>query len=456
MAGIGYELRKLLQRDSLLALIRAYAYAGLISSGPWVLSILGMLAIGVLSFSIDRPDVLITRFQVTVTNLICYSLILTGFFQLSFTRFVADRLFEKKDDIVVANYQGVLIVVIALAGSLALLAGIFLFQNETILYRLLLISSFVVLCMIWIATVFLSGIKQYLAIVFLYLIGYSTSVLLTLALRSMGTEGLLFGFLIGQIVLFLAMHGIIIRNFPTSLGVSFDAMSKKMRYPALMWIGFLYNLGAWADKIIFWYWPPTSVPIIGPLRASVIYDLPVFMAYLAIIPGMAIFLVRIETDFVDHYNGFYSAVRSGGSLQTIENHRNGMVETVRLGLFEIAKIQTIASLLLFVIGEPLLRVLQISQLYLPLLYVQVIAAGFQVLFLSILTVYFYLDKRSTVLILCAVFVVLNVALTAASVALGPTYYGYGFALALLIIVVIGLFTLEKHLSRLEYSTFMLQ
>jgi polysaccharide biosynthesis protein PelG len=48
MAGIGYELRKLLQKDSLLALIRAYAYAGLISSGPWVLSILGMLAIGLL------------------------------------------------------------------------------------------------------------------------------------------------------------------------------------------------------------------------------------------------------------------------------------------------------------------------------------------------------------------------------------------------------------------------
>jgi uncharacterized membrane protein len=33
MAGIGFELRKLLQRESYFALVRAYAYAGLISSG---------------------------------------------------------------------------------------------------------------------------------------------------------------------------------------------------------------------------------------------------------------------------------------------------------------------------------------------------------------------------------------------------------------------------------------
>jgi hypothetical protein len=49
MAGIGFELRKLLKRDSLLGVMQAYAYAGIISSGPWVLSIIGILIIGVMS-----------------------------------------------------------------------------------------------------------------------------------------------------------------------------------------------------------------------------------------------------------------------------------------------------------------------------------------------------------------------------------------------------------------------
>ena len=49
MAGIGFELRRLLDRQSLWGLVKAYAYAGVISSGPWVLSILGVMGIGLLS-----------------------------------------------------------------------------------------------------------------------------------------------------------------------------------------------------------------------------------------------------------------------------------------------------------------------------------------------------------------------------------------------------------------------
>ncbi|MGE0313979.1 MAG: exopolysaccharide Pel transporter PelG [Lautropia sp.] len=456
MAGIGFELRKLLQRDSLLSMVRAYLYAGVISSGPWVLSIVGMLAIGVLSFSVVTPGVLITQFQVTITNIIAGSLILTGFGQLAFTRFVADRLFERRADIVAANYLGVLMLTSGAAGLLSFAAVATLFPAQSNGYRILVVATFVVVSNIWMATVFLSGIKQYREIVLLYLLGYGISVAAAWALRPWGLEGLLGGFLVGQCFLFAGIHALIVRNFETPEGMRFDFLQRRLRYPALMWIGFLYNAGAWIDKFIFWHFVPTSEPVIGPLRASVIYDLPVFLAYLSIIPGMAVFLVRIETDFVEHYDGFYGAVRDGGSLEVIERHRNGMVDTVRAGMFEIMKVQSIAVLLLFVAGERLLRWLQISDLYLPLLYVQTIAAALQVLFLSILTVYFYLDKRLVVLALCLLFVLGNAAFTALSLALGPVWYGYGFALSLLLVVVVGFKALERSFRRIEYSTFMLQ
>lgn len=60
MAGIGFELRKMLKRDSLLGLLRAYTYAGIISSGPWILSIVGILLIGILSLPFVIPGSLIT------------------------------------------------------------------------------------------------------------------------------------------------------------------------------------------------------------------------------------------------------------------------------------------------------------------------------------------------------------------------------------------------------------
>lgn len=34
MAGIGFELRRLLRKNTLVGLIEAYAYAGIIGSGP--------------------------------------------------------------------------------------------------------------------------------------------------------------------------------------------------------------------------------------------------------------------------------------------------------------------------------------------------------------------------------------------------------------------------------------
>ena len=52
--------------------------------------------------------------------------------------------------------------------------------------------------------------------------------------------------------------------------------------------------------------------------------------------------------------------------------------------------------------------------------------------------------------------VLNTVLTMVSIALGPAFYGYGFALALLATVVAGFVALERSFGRLEYSTFMLQ
>ena len=44
LAGIGFELKKLFSRRGLLATFRAYGYAGVITAGPMLLSVLLLLA----------------------------------------------------------------------------------------------------------------------------------------------------------------------------------------------------------------------------------------------------------------------------------------------------------------------------------------------------------------------------------------------------------------------------
>jgi uncharacterized membrane protein len=456
MAGIGFELRKLLKKESYSGLIQAYAYAGIISSGPWVLSIVGILVIGLLSSTAAGTSLLVSQFQVSVTYLMASSLVLTGVVQLGFTRFIADRLFEKQDNLVMPNFNGLMLVVILASGVLGLAVLLIWFPRQSDLYRVLMLSGFVIMCCIWVATIFLSGMKQYKQIVRMFGVGYAITVLSALVLRPLGLEGLLLGFVIGHFVLLTGMITLTLRNYPSDHFVAFGFLRKGAMFPTLIWTGLFYNAGIWADKLLFWFDPVTGQDVIGPLRASLIYDVPVFLAYLAIIPGMAVFLVRIETDFVEYYEKFYGAVRDGGSLDHIEQMRDEMVFTIRQGVYEIMKIQTIAVLLAFVAGPSVLDWLGISRLYLPLLYVDVVAAGLQVVLLGILNIFFYLDKRITVTFLTALFLILNIGFSALTLKLGAPFFGYGFALALLATVVVALVMLEDKLKRLEYETFMLQ
>ena len=457
MAGIGFELRKLLVKRSYAGLLQAYTYAGIISSGPWVLSIVGIMLIGVLSFAIVVPNYLITQFQVTVTYLFLSSLVLTGIVQLSFTRFVADRIFAKDEASILPNFNGLLFVAINLSLLVALPVALFLFPEQSVLYRLLFAVGMAIMSAIWIATVFLTGMKQYKAIVVIFFFGYSATLILAVLFRYLfNMEGLLLGFVLGHFLLLVGMIWLIYKHHHSDRLIAFDIWAKGAMYKSLMVTGFFFNLGVWIDKLMFWYYPITSQAVIGPLRASVIYDIPIFLSYLTVIPGMAVFLVRIETDFVEYYMKFYDAVREGATLEFIERMRNHMVYYVQRGLFDIAKIQSITVLVVFLVGEQVLQWLGISTLYLPLLFIDVVGAGLQVVMLGILNVLFYLDQRRAVVWLTGTLLVTNVLFTALSLQLGPAWYGYGFALAMLVCVLAGTWFLSRKLESLEYETFMLR
>lgn len=453
MAGIGFELRKILSKDSYTSTMRAYLYAGLISSGPWVLSIISVMLIGVLSLGAVLPETLIGQFLVTVTYLMASSLILTGGLQLFFTRFVSDRLFEKRLDLILPNLVGILLLVTIVSGLLAICVLGLLF-DQSFSYRLLVMANFVVLCNLWLVIIFLSGMKAYNRILGVMFLGYALMVASAYLLRFLNIDGLLLGLLIGHSSLLFIFLFDILREYPAERLVAFDFLKRRHVFGSLLLTGLCYNLGIWIDKFIFWFNPSTSEAVIGPLRASILYDLPIFLAYLSIIPGMAVFLVRIETDFAEWYERVYEAIRGGETLQHIGWLKEQMILAIRQGLMEICKVQGLTLVLLFLLAPQLLSWLGISHYYLPLFYIDVIGVSIQVVFMALLNVFFYLDKRAIVLELCVLFVLANGALTLFSQMLGPTFFGYGFTLSLLLCVLLGLYRLNRALDDLEFETFM--
>lgn len=457
MAGVGFQLKKILQRDSLSSDLLAYAYAGVISAGPLILSILGILFIGVMSLGVVNPPWLIVQFQVSVTYLISFSLVITGAVQLLFTRFISDRLFQEQPERVLPNYNGIMMITTLVTGLIGLALAFTVFETVGLKYRLLMVMSFVVVSNIWLCIIFLASMKRYGVILLSFFIGYAVTVAAAVGLNRYGLEGLLAGFLAGHLLLLAWMTADIHREHASqhSQYLALEVFDRRYIYPSLILVGLLFNLGVWLDKFMFWF-SATGQDVIGPLRASVIYDLPIFISYLCIIPGMAVFLARLETDFADSYNSYFSAVRNGGTLFHIQEMRNEMVRSARAGLYEILKIQTLVVLFIFAFGDKLLQAFSISTLYLPLLKIDVVAASLQVLFLGCLNIFLYLDRRRIVLGLSALFVVLNGVLTWVTLEVGPNLYGYGFAGALLVVVFLAVFILDRSLERLEYETYMLQ
>lgn len=455
MAGIGFELRRLLKKESILGVIRAYGYAGVISSGPWVLSILSVMLIGIVSVGQVIPQTLIVQYLVSVTYLMAASLIATAPLQLMLTRFISDRLFEKRHLAVLPNLFGALLLTTFFTGVLGTGLAVSLF-TQSFFYELLMVASFVVLSNIWMVVIFLSGMKSYNAILAVFAAGYGTAIILSLPLRMVGMEGLLAGFCIGQCVLLFAMLFLVARQYPGDCLVSMEFLDRRKSYYSLAATGLFFNLAVWADKFIFWCNPATSQRVIGPLHASIIYDLPIFLAYLSIIPGMAVFLVRMETDFVESYDKFYNAVRQGDTLKHIRLYKDAMVLNIQQGIYEIFKVQGLTVVLLFLAAGPLMEAIGISRLYTRLFRVDIIGVGVQVLLLAIFNVTFYLDLRGTACLLSAMFLVINLSASWLSIILGPQYFGLGFATATTLTSLFGLCLLNRKLNNLEYETFMLQ
>lgn len=455
MAGIGFELRKILKGRSLSHVLRAYCYAGIIGSGPWIISVAALVVIYLLSAhkSISQK-LLLLQFQVSVTYLISISLIISGLTQYAFTRFIADSLFERRDYTVLPNSLGLMFLTNIFTAIVGCFYSYYFLQHTPALYRIFSVCTLVVLTNLWTLSSLLSGLKSYKAILIAFFIGYGLTVILCTYGWEYGVTGLVGGFFIGQTVLLFILLSVTTKAYFSKDVLEFDFSHKNKMHLSLVFAGFFYNLAIWADKYCFWFYPGTGQKMIGSLHASLIYDLPMFLSFFLIIPGFSVFLFRMETDFVAHYQSYYDAVRDGGNLNQIESMHERMVLSVRVGLIDIIKIQGFITFFGFLYSKEILAFFNFPTIHAHLFRLDMLAIDLLVLFLAMLNVVFYLDKRMQAFWLTLLLFVLNISLTLLSLHLGVFYYGFGLLAALVITDVAAILLINRNFNELTYETFM--
>ena len=457
MAGIGFELRKALRQDRLLSIAKVYGYSALLSSGPWVISIIAIIVVGFINVATIGGKSSVVQYQIIITYAIALasSMIITGFVQLPFTRYIADLIFSKREDEVLPSYYGVLLMTWLLGFLFIFPLTLLLFPDQSTFFIINVISTFLALSGVWVSNILAASLKYYHSVLVAYGVSYGLIIVLSMFFGK-NLEILITIFFAGNALLLVILMTLITKSYRASRLISFAFFDRNRFYWSLGFAGLFYNLGVWVDKFIFWYHPLTGYNVIGGLNASVVYDMPIFIAYLSILPGMSVFFFRLEADFAEKYELFYDAVRSGGTLEVIQRYRDDMIDIIRHSIREILLLQGIINALLFLSAPLLFDYLHIPQLYLSLFYILTVGAQLQLGFMSVMALLYYLDRRALSMKLSISFFTLNGILTFISIYMGPVMFGYGYAVSLLVVFTISLLVIRREMKELTYETFMLR
>jgi uncharacterized membrane protein len=304
--------------------------------------------------------------------------------------------------------------------------------------------------------IYLGAAQDYASVVAAFFAGNALSLLAALGLgRYLGGGGYLAGFLAGQAGILFVLCARVEREF-TAVWIpeSVHLTRAFARYPELIAAGVFYNAAIAVDRAIFWA-GPTGLPVVGWFHAS-LYDTPIFLCYLSVVPSLAIFLVSVETEFYDRYREYYGVATKHGTLRQVLEAKRALTACLRDSLRRLLIVQVPLTLLLMALAPWLVATLGLDRLQLGILRCGLVGALLHVLCLFGSIVLLYFDRRRAAAEVAAIFFVANGALTLATVAVGPRAYGLGYPLAALLACAWAYYRLEQTLEDLEYLTFAAQ
>ena len=458
MAGVGFELQKLLRKGTLVATLQAFLYGAVLAAGPIVLTMLSVGIIAWMSYGLLHAGVM-RLFTVTVVYTFAFSLILTGPFQLVFTRYVADKHFSKELEHI---YPGFLTSV-ALVSGLALMAAVPFYLlldvyadvGNLFLYKLFGVLTFWAVCLIWQIMGFVSTTKEYQKVVLSYFVGTIASLGVAYVLIPRITvAGGLAGFGTGQWLVVILLYRIVTKPLKKESFWRKEYFRYLGIYPYVALNGLFYNFGLWVDKFIFWshFKQQQGASFFYTFN---FYDVPNFLAFLTIIPALAYFLILTETNFYRDYSKFVGDILHE-PLLLIEDKKWDMIDTLKRGMNGMLRLQGLITLLLIVFAEPVLVFLGYRGVSLWVFRILLVGVFFHVVNLNLNIILLYYELRKQAFLLTLTFAVTNALFTLFSLHLGIQYFGAGFLASTLLTAFISWRVLMRAVQRIDFLIFASQ
>jgi len=180
---------------------------------------------------VGKNSFILVELQTYITYCIAISLILSGVSQLLFTRYVADRIFEKRYEKILPNLFGCLLITTLFSLFCGFPIVYYLFYNLDLRYKLVFEFTVSILSCIWILNSLLVSLRQFKVVLFSFLMSYSLFGILVLLFVSKKSFFLyMILFYLSQFLLFLILVLSIVKEYYSDQIIDFDFLDPKKNF----------------------------------------------------------------------------------------------------------------------------------------------------------------------------------------------------------------------------------
>lgn len=458
MAGIGFELKKLFEKKGVINSAKAYGYAAVITTGPMLLGFLLLLGITALCGFANTDTHTREMLVCMITYTLLASVLTTSFFSMVVTRYVADMLFEEKNEAVLPSFWGSTVIMMGLGG---VLFGIFLiFSGASFLQGLLCFMLFGELIIVWNSMSFLSAIKDYKGIFSSFLCSVAVSLSLSalfLYLRLPVIESLLLAVCVGYGVMLIWNVILLHRYFPYSKLGAFTFFKWIDAFLPLALSGLFINIGMFAHLVIMWF-SDIGVQVHGLFYSAPWYDVPALLAYMTALMTTVNFVVSVEVNFYPKYRNHYSLYNDKGTIDNIKQAEKEMISTLKTELFYTSLKQLLFTAVVIALGGYLLDLLPLGFNEVMRGYFRTLCVGYGLYAIGnmLMLILLYFTDYKGALLSTSVFAVSSIVLTVVLLIFPDLYYGFGFLIASLLFAAVTAIRLDYFTKRLPYYILSVQ
>ncbi len=452
MAGIGFTLKKLTEKNNIAGLFAAGFYSIFIACGPWLFTIITLSFIMIYGLNIVSAGIL-QEFQIILVYNFSFSYIFLGFYSLVISRYVSDKIFENKFNDISDVFYGSLLLVFFISISFV---SIFYFTvaKMSLMLALSAIINFAVLSCIWHASIFMTVMKEYRMISTIFLLSLVVAVFTSLYLGyKFKLLGLINGYTLGLSIITVSLYIFFYCNFDFKLNTPFRYIKFYFENWKLILCGILCNAGIWVDKWLMWL-SPNSFTNNLKLTCDLDYSNAMFLASLSIVPSLAFFLFGSETLLDKELLNLFNSIRNKASYQQILVIHKNMIKNIFNNLLLFMIIQGTFSITCLMYSRTILAMLRIPPIQLYIFDYGILGSFYQFFTFYLIMMLFYFNRINSIIIIYATFIILNSILTLISIRLGYGYYGLGYFIASIITFIITGITTTVHLKKLIYHIFI--